>query len=116
MDKKRDEGASRQWRITLLISVLWSAGLITTLAHGAARNAYWSSVSVTYLVSIIAIFFMGAAAVKSASQGSCINGQLCMILLLLGIGASLLTGEVFAAFIIFILCGFVLDWWGIIKD
>ncbi len=38
-----------------------------------------------------------------------------MTALVVGIAASLSKGDVFAAFIVFVLCGFVLDWWGVVR-
>ena len=99
-------------RITLLISLLWGAGLLTTLANGAARDPGSTWVDARHLATVVAIFVMGAAAFDALSERTRRRKVVAMIALVVGVAASLSRGDVFAAFIVFILCGFVFDWWG----
>ena len=102
-------------RITLLISLLWGAGLLTTLANGAARNPGSSWVDVRYVATLVAIFVMGAAAFDALSKRTRRHKVVATTALIVGVAASLSRGDVFAAFIVFILCGFVIDWWGVVR-
>jgi hypothetical protein len=102
-------------RITLLISLLWGAGLLTTLANGAARDPGSTWVDARHLATVVAIFVMGAAAFDALSERTRRRKVVAMIALVVGVAASLSRGDVFAAFIVFILCGFVLDWWGVVR-
>jgi hypothetical protein len=102
-------------RITLLVSLLWGAGLLTTLANGAARDPGSSWVDARYLATLVAIFVMGAAAFNALSERIRHHKVVAMTALVVGIAASLSRGDVFAAFIVFVLCGFVLEWWGVVR-
>ena len=76
-------------------------------------QAVW--VDARYLATLVAIFVMGAAAFDALSERTRRHKVVAMTALVVGVAASLSRGDVFAAFIVFILCGFVLDWWGVVR-
>ena len=115
MNDRLDKRGVKNGRITLLISLLWGAGLLTTLANGTTRDPGSSWVDARYLATLVAIFGMGAAAFNALSKPTRRNKVVAMTALVVGVAASLSRGDMFAAFIVFILCGFVLDWWGVMR-
>jgi uncharacterized membrane protein YoaK (UPF0700 family) len=76
-------------------------------------QAVW--VDARYLATLVAIFVMGAAAFDALSERTRRHKVVAMTALVVGVAASLSRGDVFAAFIVFILCGFGLDWWGVVR-
>jgi len=102
-------------RITLLISLLWGAGLLTTLAHGAAREPGSTWIDARYLATVVAIFVMGAAVFGALLERTRRHKVVAMIALVVGVAASLSRGICSPRLSFSFFAGLSLDWWGVAR-
>jgi TRAP-type mannitol/chloroaromatic compound transport system permease large subunit len=80
-----------------------------------ADYTWWSWINLRYITTIVVMFLMGSAAFTVTREGAYKYRRLGLISLPIGAVAALSIRDFFATFIIFLLAGFVLDWWDIAR-
>src|SRR5260221_5149873 len=107
----RDKGE----RIHLLVLLIWFGGLIGLLMSHSGPLESWSWGALKLFIALACMFVLGCLAFASVTERGFVDRSLThQCIALLGVGAltaiSVESGN--AAFLMLILCGFALNWWG----
>ena len=112
------ESAKQEVGRTLLVIVIWVAGTLGLLAsdHGARL---WSWEGARFLVALVAMLYLACLAFLSVTErlgrDKGRSRKQALVSTVFGIPAALSMGDGYAAFLMFLLLGFPLDFWGVAK-
>jgi hypothetical protein len=110
----------RAVRIQLLVIVIWFGGILNLFSHESGPGG-WSWDVVRWFIAVAAMFVLGCFAFASVTEFDFVKsfdrGQRRLFVFVLFIGgiAAISVGFPTAPFLMFLLTGFALDWWGTAK-
>jgi hypothetical protein len=105
-------------RIELLVITIWFGGIIGLLSwNDMEPGEAWSAVGLRLFVAIAGMFLSGVLAFSSVTEYSFAQriseiAKASIVILVVGGLAAISVGNVCAAFLMLILTGFSLNWWG----
>jgi hypothetical protein len=103
-------------RIHLLVLLIWFGGLISLLmSHHLERYETLSWGALKLIIALVCMFVLGCLAFASVTERGFVDRSLthqCIVLLGLGALAAISVESGSAAFLMRVLCGFALNWWG----
>jgi cation transport ATPase len=109
-DRDKDE------RIHLLVLLIWFGGLIGLLmSHHLDPYETWPWAALKLFIALTCMFVLGCLAFASVTERGFVDRSLthqCIVLLGVGALAAISVESGSAAFLMLILCGFALNWWG----
>ena len=113
---------SHEDRIQLLVIVIWFGGLLDLIFSNGLRPAEaWSWAGFRILAALICMFLLGTFAFASITEHGFAKtirkiSKVSIFLLVAGVIAAISVGCGSAAFLMFILTGFALNWWGLARQ
>jgi hypothetical protein len=115
-------GEQRQQRLELLVIVIWFGGILNLLfPNDIGPGGGWSSAALQLYAAIAGMFLSGVFAFASVTEHRFAQGiaeimKASILILVVGGIAAISVGNGSAAFLMLILTGFSLNWWGTARQ